>query len=393
MAKSMRQLLILPGACHSLGGTLVTLALLLKVLNRWGASDRVRVLVLAGSLMEEYLWKAGQADFIESIPADSREQFYQKALRWIRRQPSSYPLLLDNCVTRATIPALLREVTYLRWQRRSIYHFFHDSALSHNPLGFWVRKAMFTGLKPVALCNSNFTAQQVRQYVPNVRGILYQPNDWEIFNPDRVLLPPEPLRPILAKGQRILLTPSRITRAHHINDKNLRMLIPIVAHLRNLGHPYHAVIVGEDRSRDQYNTQVLHELAASAGVSDVFSILPASFAIADYYRYASAVVALAPREPFGRVVIEAIASGAPVIGSNTGGIGEILGQCAPEWAVSAEDPVAAAEAILRLFEGGETAQQLATAQQWVKTHCNIEEYAKELLHLTGIELDTEIKVA
>lgn len=387
-----KQLLILPGACHSLGGTLITLALFLKVIKQWEASDRVRVLVRSDSLMEKYLREAELAPLMELIDANSQKQFWQKSLHWIRHQPRDCPLLLDNCVVRSAIPILLKEAPYLRWQRRPIYHFFHDLALSYHPLGFWSRKAMFIGLDPVALCNSNFTAQHVQQYVSKIQGILYQPNDWEIFNPDRELPPPELLRPILAAKQKILLTPSRITRAHHANDKYLRQLIPIVAHLRSLGHSYHAVVVGEDRSMGQ-NSQILRELAANAGVSDAFTILPPTFAIAEYYRYASAVVALAPREPFGRVVVEAIASGLPVIGSNSGGIGEILGQCAPEWAVSSDDPIAAAAAILRIHESPDTPQQLAAAQQWARTHCSIEQYAQELLRLTGIELKTEVKVA
>jgi glycosyltransferase involved in cell wall biosynthesis len=381
----MRQLLILPGACHSLGGTLITLALFLKVIKQWEAHDQVRVLVRSDSLMEKYLREGELASFMELIDANSQKQFWQKSLHWIRQQPKNYPLLLDNCVVRSAIPILLKEVPYLRWQRRPIYHFFHDLALSYHPLGFWSRKAMFMGLDPVALCNSKFTAQHIQQYVSNVQGILYQPNDWDIFNPDRPLQPPEPLQPILAVQQRILLTPARITPAHHANDKYLRQLIPIVAHLRSLGHSYHAVVVGEDRSMGQ-NSQILRELAAQAGVSDAFTILPPTFAIAEYYRYASAVVALAPREPFGRVVIEAIASGIPVIGSNSGGIGEILGQCAPAWAVSSDNPVAAAETILRIHESPQTPQQLAIAQQWAKNYCGIEQYAHQLLRLTGIQI-------
>jgi glycosyltransferase involved in cell wall biosynthesis len=389
----MRQLLILPGACHSLGGTLITLALFLKKVKQWDASDRVRVIVRSDSLMERYLREAGLASFMELIDANSQKQFWQKSLHWIRQQPRDYPLLLDNCVVRSAIPILLREAPYLRWQRRPIYHFFHDLALSFHPLGFWSRKAMFMGLDPVALCNSKFTAQYIQQYVSKIQGILYQPNDWDIFNPDCELPPPEPLQSILAANQRILLTPSRITRAHHTNDKYLRQLIPIVAHLRSLGHSYHAVVVGEDRSMSSKNSETLRELAAKAGVADAFTILPPSFEIAAYYRYASAVVALAPREPFGRVVIEAIASGVPVIGSNSGGIGEILGQCAPEWAVDSDDPAAAAAAILRVHSSPDTPQQLAIAQQWASTHCRIEQYAEDLLRLTGIDLNLEVKVA
>lgn len=142
--------------------------------------------------------------------------------------------------------------------------------------------------------------------------------------------------------------------------------------------------------RPVVNTHALQESAKNAGISDRFTILPPTFAIADYYKHAAVVVSLAPREPFGRTIIEAIASGVPVVGSNTGGIGEILGHFAPEWMVDPNDPVATAEAIINVASNPDTSQILAKAKFWVEKHCSVSQYAKRMMEITGcINIDQE----
>jgi glycosyltransferase involved in cell wall biosynthesis len=389
----MGNLIILPGVCYSLGGTLVTLAHLLKGIQELGLLPQVRVLVGTDTLMEQYLQERGYEECLVSIEAADRVQFCHRALEWVARQPKTDPLLLDNCVDRSLLPTLLRMAPMLRFQGRPIYHFFHDLALSYNPMGFWLRKLTFSALRPTAFCNSRFTASHIQRLAGQPAGIFYQPIDAESY-PDGGAKPPLPesLQRILRPGVRMILTPSRIRTSRHINDKNLRAIIPMIAHLRQQGHPYHAVIVGEDRS-DNECTRELMGLAAAAGVADAFSIVPPTFTIADYYRHAEVVLTLAPREPFGRIVVEAIACGVPVVGSNTGGIGEILGQCAPQWRVSPEDPIAAAETILRLAADVHTPAHLTHARQWVAEHCDGVEYARQLMLKTGFDVPQPMALA
>jgi glycosyltransferase involved in cell wall biosynthesis len=382
----MPRLLILPGSCDALGGTLVTLSLVLQGFEKSGMQEMARVLVRKDSIMEQYLREVGQANYMQLIPASNPQRFLQKALAWVMQQPPEYPLLLDNCVERPLLPILIAASANLRFSGRSIYHFCHDLALSHSRAGYLLRKLAFVCLSPQAICNSNFTAQHIHQFMPNIKGTLYQPVDFNRFNDHHSELPPEPLQPIIDTGAKIILTPSRINQAGIINDKNLRALIPVLAILKEQGYRYHGVIVGEDRSRDQINTKKILLSAVYAGVSDCLTILPPTFAIEDYYRHADVVVTLAPREPFGRTVVEAIACGVPVIGSNTGGIGEILQQCAPEWAVSPTDPETVVEAILRVTTDLNTPQRLINAQQWVKSQCSITRYVQALTEITGLPL-------
>lgn len=380
----MKKLVIIPGACHSLGGTLVTLSLLIEGFRRCGRQEELCVLVRSNSLMEEYLKQAGLNFCVQIIPADGEDQgqFLKRAFAWVSQQPRDWPLMLDNCVWRDFMPILLRAAWKLRLQRRPVYHFCHDLALSHNPLGYLARKLTFGCLAPRVICNSYFTASHVRSIMPNLKGILYQPVDTDKFNSLKAILPPPELQKIINSGCRIILTPSRISQPGMVNDKNIRALIPLLAHLVANGHNYHCVVIGEDNSIGQINSRILLEKAKQFGVGDKFTILPPSFAIENYYKYVDIVVTLAPREPFGRVVVEAIACGVPVVGSQTGGIGEILRHFAPQWTVDPNNPQAAAQAVIQIARASDTVNVLAQGQNWIKTHCSIENYTRQMMEIT-----------
>lgn len=388
----MRKLIILPGSCNTFGGTVVTLSLLIQGFEQFGKREALRVLVQSGSLVEKYLQDAGQSSYLESIPARSKAEFLKQALQWVNQQPKEYPLLLDNCIdSRVQIPLLLA-TPKLHSSGRAIYHFCHDlslsydrnSAISYNYLGYWLKRLTFKYLAPQGISNSQFTAKYVSRIIPNIRGILYQPVDTKRFHNQAPSTPPLPLQPIIQSGAKIILTASRISRPGILNDKNLHSLIPILAHLKASGHFYHSVVIGQDISPNQTDSQTLRESAQKAGVADRFTILPPTFAIEDYYKHAAVLVTLALREPFGRTVVEAIACGLPVIGSNTGGIGEILSQCAPEWMVDPNDPKAAAEAIIRISHDGKTPEVLAEARTWVERRCSVKEYAQRMIEITEI---------
>lgn len=382
----MRKLLVVPGNCTDLGGTTASLSLMIKGFERYGASKDLRVLVWANTLLEDYLQQAGQGFCLQLIQAHDMHQFVKRALSWVSKQPRNWPLLLENFTARELLPSIIWAAPALRLSGRPIYHIFRDQARSYNPLGNLGRNFAFACLSPGILCNSRFTAEYVHGRLGNVKEILYPPVDKSQFN-DRPPSgsPPKQLQPILHSGARVILTASRVKREpERINDKNLRTLIPVLAQLKATGHYYHGVIIGQDSSPGQTWTRALLEQAESLGVADRFTVLPPTFAIQDYYKYADVVITLAPREPFGRTVVEAIACGVPVVGSRTGGIGEILHHFAPEWTVDPNDPVGAAEAIVRIDADPNTPTILARGQRWVEAQCSAVDYASRMMEITGM---------
>ena len=387
----MNRLIILPGVCDTLGGTVITLSLLIKGFEQSNVSDLLCVLVRSGSMMEKYLHQAGQKYLIKSIPAKHQVEFAQKALQWVNQQPKDNPLLLDNWVHRLLQLVLLSATPKLRLSSRKIYHFFHDLALSYNHMGYLLRKLTFTCLAPEGICNSYFTAKHIRQFSHRICGVMYQPVDVNLFQQQPLSPPPFELQTIIESGAKIILTPSRINQPRGVNDKNLRALIPVLAHLKANGYHFHTVVIGQDLSPGKIYTQELIDAAKNAGVADCFTVLPPTFAIQDYYNHADIVLTLAPREPFGRIVVEAIACNTPVIGSATGGIGEILSQFAPQWMVDANDYETVAETIIRVCEDSTTARTLAKAKSWVTQHCSLTVYAQKMMEITGCIQSQNVK--
>ncbi len=379
-----KKLFIVPGYCDVLGGTTVSLLMLAKGFALCGLLEQLCVVIHKDSFMEKYFIDAGLGNCIKLIEATNTNAFLKRALQWVGKQPHEFPLLLDNCVWRNSLLTLTLASPSLRLSHRKLYHFCHDLALSYNQMGYLARKITFASLSPSAICNSQFTAEHIRGLMPDIRGILYQPVDLKQFNTQSAnSTPPDNLKSIINSGARIMLTPSRINKPKIVNDKNLRALIPVLAHLKAMGENYHAVIIGEDKSDEQIYSQDLLETAANAGVADRFTILPPALNIEDYYRYADIVVTLAPREPFGRTVVEAIACGIPVVGSNTGGINEILQNFAPEWTVDPDDSFSVAKTIVNVTKSN-TKELLSKGNNWVSTNCSLENYAQGMMKFTGL---------
>lgn len=380
-----KTLMIIPAYTNAFGGMMVSLSLLAQGFQSLGMADRLRILVRSGTLIESYLSKAGLRECLQVLDLP-QGGFFRAALDWVYQQPAHWPLLLDNCVWRSRLPKLIKASFPLRRSGRPVFHFCHDLALSKNRLGGLVRKLTFACLAPDVICNSHFTASYVRQIMPNIKGVLYQPVDLERIDRCRVatLAPPDAIKQILASGSKVMLTPSRINQPGIINDKNLRALLPVLAALKQRGHNYCGVVIGEDRSDGNKHTQDLLKQAAAWNVADQLVVLPNTFEIETYYHYADVVVTLAPREPFGRTVVEAIACGVPVVGSHTGGIQEILHTFAPEWTVDPQDAEQVAETIIQVTTAPTTAEVLQHGQAWIQEHCSPDTYARGMMQLVGM---------
>jgi glycosyltransferase involved in cell wall biosynthesis len=101
-----------------------------------------------------------------------------------------------------------------------------------------------------------------------------------------------------------------------------------------------------------------------------------------------AVVVPSLNEPFGRVVIEAMAAGRPCIGANAGGIPEILTHERTGLLVPPQDPIALADAIARLMREPELRDACRNnALNDVHSRFGVERYVREVLavydELTG----------
>src|SRR5690606_39669758 len=90
--------------------------------------------------------------------------------------------------------------------------------------------------------------------------------------------------------------------------------------------------------------------AAALGAAAALAITPPTAAIAAAYAACDLVLQLSRKpEAFGRTVIEALASGRPVLGWDHGGVGELLRELQPGGAVAPFDDDALAAAATALL--------------------------------------------
>jgi phosphatidyl-myo-inositol dimannoside synthase len=142
------------------------------------------------------------------------------------------------------------------------------------------------------------------------------------------------------RGKKVLMTVSRLASAERYkgHDRVIRILPRIL-----LGHPETVYLIvgdGDDRPR-------LEALAAECGVADKvrFTGLVPAAEMFDYFRVADSHVMPSTGEGFGIVFLEAVASGIDVIGGNSDGSVDALGDGALGAAVDPDNPEELAAAI------------------------------------------------
>ncbi len=134
-------------------------------------------------------------------------------------------------------------------------------------------------------------------------------------------------------GRRILLLPGRITRWKGQQD-----LIELVAVLKRDGRPVHGLVAGDTHPHKRAFLDELRELAKSRDVESDITFLGHRPDVRQVMAVSDVVLSLS-REPeaFGRVSLEAMAMGRPVVGYDHGGVAEQLAAMHPEGRVAVGD--------------------------------------------------------
>ena len=152
--------------------------------------------------------------------------------------------------------------------------------------------------------------------------------DTELFHPDRAAPQKLKRRLGLSPDAKLLVFAGRPAR-----EKNIESLICAV---ERLGAPYHLLLVGAGKDA-HYSPRVIPMEYERDPLK-----LAALIASCD------ALVHANENEPFGLVVLEALAAGVPVVGPSRGGISELIDERVGQQAATV-DPAGMAEAIEALF--------------------------------------------
>jgi glycosyltransferase involved in cell wall biosynthesis len=149
-------------------------------------------------------------------------------------------------------------------------------------------------------------------------------------------------------GRIPLLLPGRLTRW-----KGQEHFIRLIAKLHAEGLPVHGLIVGEPHAKKTLFLDELKQLAQELGIEERISFLGHRSDISHIMAMSAIVYSLSlDPEAFGRVSLEAMAIGKPVIAYNHGGVGEQLQALYPVGLVPVGDIDAAATTTARLLKEG-----------------------------------------
>lgn len=142
----------------------------------------------------------------------------------------------------------------------------------------------------------------------------------------------------------------------------------------------HLVLVGSALFGEQAYEQSLRERAALLGIADRVHFagfrddMPRWMRAVDLILHTSTVP-----EPFGRVIIEGMAAGRPVIAAAAGGVVEILRHLENGWLVTPSDPTALAAAIEALYAAPALAERLAAKGKLdVRQHFSLTAYVARM---------------
>jgi glycosyltransferase involved in cell wall biosynthesis len=156
---------------------------------------------------------------------------------------------------------------------------------------------------------------------------------------------------LMSKNEKTLLCVARFTR-----QKGLDYLIQAIKILFDKGFDFKTKIIGGGPERKNLEKKI-QELGLSEKVLLLDSI--PSEKIFSHYQESDLFVLPSIEEGFGLVLVEAQLCGRPVIGTNSGGIPDIIEDNVTGLLVKPQDPVDLAKAIERILVDPELAEKLA----------------------------------
>ncbi len=165
--------------------------------------------------------------------------------------------------------------------------------------------------------------------------------------------------------------------------KGQHVLIEALARLAPDRPRLRALIVGDAGSSDQGYAQELKDLARALGVEDRVILTGFRDDIASLLHGVDVLVHTSTLpEPFGRVIIEGMAAGAPVVGANAGAVPEIIQDGVNGLLTPPGDAWALAQAIARILDHPDDAQAMRqAARQAIETRFTTARYVSGVEHV------------
>jgi glycosyltransferase involved in cell wall biosynthesis len=164
------------------------------------------------------------------------------------------------------------------------------------------------------IANSNATAARFANYLTDKIQVIYNGIDLSKYK-SAIYKKPD----IVKANWRVILMVARASRT-----KRHDVAISAFEKLAEKHANAHLVCIGDRDAHDQSWWLHLQSLSRKSSFSDRIHWLGDVKDVRAWYQYAEVMLMPAEKESFGRVIVEAMASGLPVVASNDGGIPEIF---------------------------------------------------------------------
>ncbi len=193
------------------------------------------------------------------------------------------------------------------------------------------------------ICCSDYMVQHIRRELgaPDAKIHLI-PNGVDISRFNGPFQPGQALNGLPAKDKRIVLYVGRMVR-----EKGIFTLLDAFEELRKQLKDVSLVFTGDGPLREDLAKEVLRR---GMGGEVHFTGFVDEPTLTSLYKSSAAFVLPSYYEPFGIVALEAMASRAPVVASDVGGLSELIQDGVTGLKVPAADPHALAKGLLRVLE-------------------------------------------
>lgn len=215
----------------------------------------------------------------------------------------------------------------------------------------WYSSVMMRGERIIAI--SAAVRQHVLQHYPWVEAgrirVIHRGVDPEVFpfgyTPAAAWLADWQARYPQLRDKYVLTLPARLSRWKGQED-----FIAIIAALRQRGVPVHGLLAGGTHPRKQHYETELRAQIEAQGLNDAITLLGHRNDLREIMAVSSVVLSLS-RDPeaFGRVSLEALSLGRPVVAYDHGGVGEQLAEILPEGRVPVGDQAGVVERLVAWY--------------------------------------------
>ncbi len=162
--------------------------------------------------------------------------------------------------------------------------------------------------------------------------------------------------------------------------KGLRELVDAFSRIYDLAPQVHLAIVGRTVfAHEAAYRDSLAEMVSRMGLEDRIHLTGERSDVAAVLRSTDLLVLISREEPFGLVLVEAMASGTPVLATRVGGVPEIVTDCESGWLIESGDTAALASKLLDLSDRDDELERAAqVAYETVCPQFSLERFLSNL---------------